>query len=892
VVWLRDRMHLVRDAEGGARQLRGVMVDTTSRKQAEEALRNLAEAVSPVTGAAFFRTLVQRLAKTLGPDYVFVGELAGENWDTIKTIAVCAAGEIIENFEYPLRDTPCETVVGKALCSYPQGVRQQFPRDRLLAEMGVEGYVGAPLHDSAGRPSGLLVVMARKALGNAEFVERVLRVFAARAAAELERMRAEEERARLSLAVEQAAESIAVTKPDGTIVYVNAAFERVTGYPPAEALGQTMRLIKSGKQSQAYYEHMWQTILSGQVWRGEVVNRRKNGELFVEEQSIAPLRDERGEITYFVSVGQDITQRKRAEERTQVLLDVAKDCSGTLDLTEILDRVQRRTIEVVPCDRAATFYWDTANELFRMAAQYGTPEGLLPDVAAVQFRPREPIADALGAGQTVVINRIDEQGWLPTKLLAHFGITALVAVPLAVRSRMLGALVAFSAESGRRFDANQVQLLEGIARQVAAAIGTAELYRAQHEEAEVAGALARVGRELMAALGSPGSPGLLDRLCQLTAELLACDCSHTFLWKTAEEVYVPVSHHGDSAEQWESLRTLKIPGAILGGLLARLERDGVVQVVVADPQDLILPGLPAQDGISVAMYVALRRGREMFGILAAGFRGRQEPFAAQQERIARGIGQLGSVALENARLVDELELANQLKSNFLATMSHELRTPLNIIMGYNGLLLERDFGPVTAEQVEALRTVDKSARGLLELIDGILDLTQLDAGQEPLELKEIDLPELISEIDAETSHLREKPNLSFVWDVAAQLPRLQTDPLKLKVVLKNLIANAAKFTEQGSVTVSIAGRDGGAEISVADTGTGIAPEALPIIFEPFRQADGSMTRQYGGVGLGLHIARRLLELLGGTITVDSEVGRGSTFRVWVPTSTPPSRRAA
>jgi signal transduction histidine kinase len=128
--------------------------------------------------------------------------------------------------------------------------------------------------------------------------------------------------------------------------------------------------------------------------------------------------------------------------------------------------------------------------------------------------------------------------------------------------------------------------------------------------------------------------------------------------------------------------------------------------------------------------------------------------------------------------------------------------------------------------------------------------------------------------------------LDFIWKVEGELPPLHTDPGKLKVVLKNLIGNAVKFTKEGGITVEARRYSGGVEIAVSDTGIGIPPEAVESIFEPFRQADSSITHAHGGTGLGLHIVKRLLELLGGTVTVESEVGRGSTFRVWVPRESP------
>ena len=227
-----------------------------------------------------------------------------------------------------------------------------------------------------------------------------------------------------------------------------------------------------------------------------------------------------------------------------------------------------------------------------------------------------------------------------------------------------------------------------------------------------------------------------------------------------------------------------------------------------------------------------------------------------------------------------------MKYDFVATMSHELRTPLNVIMGYSDLLLEGTFGTLRLDQGDAVRRVSRSGRQLLELINTTLDFGRLEAGHLALQLYEVRLAELVRELDVETRELQQKPGVSFEWQLPARLPVISTDPLKLKVVLKNLIGNAMKFTEAGSVTVCLKARERGVEIAVADTGIGIAPEVRPIIFEPFRQADSSTTRRHAGVGLGLYIVERLVDLLDGTIAVESELGHGSTFRVWLPAKRP------
>lgn len=229
------------------------------------------------------------------------------------------------------------------------------------------------------------------------------------------------------------------------------------------------------------------------------------------------------------------------------------------------------------------------------------------------------------------------------------------------------------------------------------------------------------------------------------------------------------------------------------------------------------------------------------------------------------------------------ETANRMKDEFLATMSHELRTPLSVIIGYTDLLLEDAFGSLSDAATDILRRVGRNAEELYELITALLDLSRLEAGPESAKVETVHIAELLETVQTETQGLGELAQLEMVWRVDPQLPALATDRGKLKTVLKNLVSNAVKFTDQGRVLVEAGGREGGVEIRVTDTGRGIPEEARVAIFEPFYQVDHSLTHQQGGIGLGLHIVKRLLDGLGGRIEVESEVGRGSTFSLWLPT---------
>jgi len=231
------------------------------------------------------------------------------------------------------------------------------------------------------------------------------------------------------------------------------------------------------------------------------------------------------------------------------------------------------------------------------------------------------------------------------------------------------------------------------------------------------------------------------------------------------------------------------------------------------------------------------------------------------------------------------EAANRAKSEFLATMSHELRTPLGVILGYTELLLEDAFGRLGEKQTDSLRRIDRNARELLDLITAVLDLSRLEAGRLPLRMRQTQVADVLQEVQAETQPLQEQARLTFGWEIEPALPVLDTDPGKLKIVLKNLIGNAVKFTPSGSITVAARRAHGGVEICVTDTGIGIPPESQACIFEPFWQLEDPLAPRARGTGLGLHIVKRLLDLLGGTVTVESAVGRGTTFGVWLPEMT-------
>ncbi|MDP2602592.1 MAG: ATP-binding protein [Deltaproteobacteria bacterium] len=299
--------------------------------------------------------------------------------------------------------------------------------------------------------------------------------------------------------------------------------------------------------------------------------------------------------------------------------------------------------------------------------------------------------------------------------------------------------------------------------------------------------------------------------------------------------------------------------------------------------------LVQSDAARSIMAAPLRVKGENLGVLVF-YSKNPGMFGEPHLEFLRGIANQAAIAVYNSQLFErtqrqavELKKANQAKDEFLGVMSHELRTPLNVTLGYLRMLQEGFLGTLSEQQSQALGTALKHAGELHAMIENIMEVTKLEAGAVVLDKGVVDLVDFLDELKSRYGYPLGK-EITLSWLYPANLPAIDTDRAKLTTILENLIGNAIKFTDRGSVSLSarLVAESGSVEFKVADTGIGIPTESQALIFEPFRQLDSSNTREHEGIGLGLYIVRKLAELIGAKISVESAAGQGATFTVSIP----------
>ena len=368
-----------------------------------------------------------------------------------------------------------------------------------------------------------------------------------------------------------------------------------------------------------------------------------------------------------------------------------------------------------------------------------------------------------------------------------------------------------------------------------------------------------------------------------------CEAHYGGIFSFDGEFFHHASTYNVSQELLEYLKSAPIrPGRESALRRVGLERQPVhIPDVLADPE-CDLPEPYRKEGLRSVLAVPLLRENTLIGAITI-HRREVRSFTDKQISVLQTFADQAVIAIVNVRLFQEiqdkneqLEAASKHKSQFLANMSHELRTPLNSIIGFTRLVLRKTEGQIAGLQKDNLQKVLVSSEHLLNLINGVLDLSKVESGKMEVFAETFKLDEVVRVAVSTVEPMLKDGRVRLVTEVAPDIPALHTDKSKLKQSLLNLLSNSAKFTEKGEIKVSAWSEDGSLKLVVSDTGIGMKPEALNYIFEEFRQADMSTTRKYGGTGLGLALVKKFIILMGGEIVAESEAGKGSKFTVTLP----------
>jgi GAF domain-containing protein len=590
----------------------------------------------------------------------------------------------------------------------------------------------------------------------------------------------------------------------------------------------------------------------------------------------------------------DLTTALDTQTATADILRVIS--SSPTDVQPVFDAVAESAARL--CDAIDVTIFRRDGDLLRLVAHCGElPVGAIGEFS-LALRRETVGGRCVLEGRTLHLADVQAETDEFPEAVGHarrFGHRAMLSVPL-MRDDVAIGVIQLRRTEAERFTDRQVALLKTFADQAVIAIENVRLFK--ELEARTRDLTRSVGE--LRALGEVGQAisstldlaTVLSTIVARATQLSGTDAGVIYEYDEQREVFLPRATEQLEPEIVDTMLATPVrKGEGATGQLAEVQEPIQFADILEAPAESRVRGALVRAGYRALLAVPLVRDDHLLGGLTV-IRKAPGTFEPEIVELLQTFATQSSLAIQNARLFVELadksrqlEVASQHKSEFLANMSHELRTPLNAIIGFSEVLGERMFGELNAKQEEYLKDIHASGQHLLSLINDILDLSKIEAGRMELELTDFNLPATLHNALTLVRERAGRRGIALGLTVDEGLEQIRADERKVRQVVLNLLSNAIKFTpEGGRIQVRAVPVDGNCEISVTDTGVGIAPEDQDAIFEEFRQV-GTAAKKVEGTGLGLALSRKFVELHGGRIWVKSELGAGSTFRFRIPMRT-------
>ena len=586
----------------------------------------------------------------------------------------------------------------------------------------------------------------------------------------------------------------------------------------------------------------------------------------------------------------ELRESLEQQTATSKVLDVIS--RSAFDLQAVFETVAESSVRLCGADRAFISRFD--GELLRMVVAFNASQEFTEFMRQNPIRPGRNSAGGRAAleRRTVHIPDVLADSEYTFRSKEVEAIRTVLAVPILRGEELLGVMIIFHLEGVRPFTDKQIALVETFADQAAIAIDNVRLLDALRHRTDELGQsvseLQALGEVSQAVNSTLDLETVLSTIVAKAAQLSGTETGAIYGYDEQSREFRLRATYGMNQELIDALthRHIDLDDPNIAEVFAQREPLQVADLNEEAASELNKIALRA--GYRARMVAPLLRGEDIVGMLVVRRRTPGE-FAKNTVELIKTFAAQSVLAIQNARLFHEiedksrqLEIASQHKSQFLANMSHELRTPLNAILGYTELMADGAYGEPSEKMLGILKRLEANGKHLLGLINDVLDLSKIEAGQLVLELSDYSVQDIAQTVRSTLEPLAADKKLAFKLELAPKLPPGRGDGRRLTQVLINLVGNAIKFTDAGEVAIKAEANNGSFCVSVRDTGPGISATDQAKLFQEFQQADNAITKKKGGTGLGLAISKRIIEMHGGKIWVESQPGQGSTFAFTLP----------